>query len=66
MQVVVLPWRSDAEMGTANSLHASAYYGEYNERLGLVLKKYRWKFFKEFSKLKIFYVYYFQPPSEKH
>jgi len=21
-------------MGTANSLHASAYYGEYNERFG--------------------------------
>jgi len=24
MQVAVLPWRYDAEMGTANSLHASA------------------------------------------
>jgi len=23
-QVAVLPWRYDAEMGTANSLHASA------------------------------------------
>ena len=27
----VLPGRNDAEMGPANSLHASAYYGEYNE-----------------------------------
>ena len=24
--------RNDAEMGPANSLHASAYYSEYNER----------------------------------
>jgi len=28
-------WRYDAEMGTANSLHASAQYGEYNKRFGL-------------------------------
>ena len=28
----VLPWRNDAEMGSANSLHASAYCSEYNER----------------------------------
>ena len=28
----VLPGRNDAEMGSANSLHASAYYSEYNER----------------------------------
>ena len=27
-----LPGRNDAEMGPANSLHASAYYSEYNER----------------------------------
>jgi len=27
-------WRYDAEMGTANSLHVSAYYSEYNERFG--------------------------------
>ena len=27
----VLPGRNDAEMGPANSLHASAYYSEYNE-----------------------------------
>ena len=27
----VLPGRYDAEMGPANSLHASAYYSEYNE-----------------------------------
>jgi len=32
----VLPWRYDAEMGTANSLHASALYGKYNESFGLV------------------------------
>jgi len=32
--VAVLPWRYDAEMGTASSLHASAEYGEYNERFG--------------------------------
>ena len=29
----VLPGRNDAEMGPDNSLHASAYYSEYNERL---------------------------------
>ena len=28
----VLPRRNDAEMGPTNSLHASAYYREYNER----------------------------------
>ena len=28
----VLPGCNDAEMGPANSLHASAYYSEYNER----------------------------------
>jgi len=33
-QVAVLSWRYDAEMSTANSLHASAQYGEYNERFG--------------------------------
>jgi len=26
------PWRSDVEMGTASSLHASVKYGECNER----------------------------------
>ena len=31
----VLPGRNDAEMGPANSLHASAYYSEYNERFDL-------------------------------
>jgi len=35
MQVAVLPRRYDAKIGTANSLQASAKYGEYNERLGL-------------------------------
>ena len=28
----VLPGRNDAEMGPANSLPASAYYSDYNER----------------------------------
>ena len=32
----VLPWRNDAEMGPANSLHASTYYSEYNERFDLL------------------------------
>ena len=27
----VLPGRNDAEMGPANSSHASAYYSEYNK-----------------------------------
>ena len=31
----VLSGRNDAEMGPANSLHASAYYSEYNERFFL-------------------------------
>ena len=30
---VVLPGRNDADMGPTNSLHASAHYSEYNERL---------------------------------
>ena len=32
----VLPGRNDAEMGPANSLYASAYYSEYNERFDLI------------------------------
>ena len=32
----VLPGRKDAEMGPANSLQASAFYGEYNERFDLI------------------------------
>ena len=32
----VLPGRNDAEMGPANSLHASAYYSEYNEGFDLI------------------------------
>jgi len=35
-EVPVLPWRYDAEMGAANSLHATAYYGEYNERFNFI------------------------------
>ena len=30
--------RNDADMGPANSLHASAYYSEYNERFDLSMK----------------------------
>ena len=33
---VVLPGRNDAEMGPANSLHASAYYCEFNKRFDIV------------------------------
>ena len=32
LEKAVLPERNDAEMGLANSLHALAYYSEYNER----------------------------------
>jgi len=32
-QVAVLSWRYDVEIGTANSLHASAYYGEYKDKV---------------------------------
>ena len=32
----VEPGRKNAEMGPANSLHASAYYSEYNERFNLM------------------------------
>ena len=32
----VLPGRNDAEMGPANSLHASAFYSEYNKRFDLI------------------------------
>jgi len=32
-KVALIPRRYDAEMGTANSLHASALLGEYNKRL---------------------------------
>ena len=32
----VLPGRNDAEIGPANSLHALAYYSEYNERFDLM------------------------------
>ena len=34
-----LPKRNDAEMGPANSLHASAYYSEYNERFNVTNHK---------------------------
>ena len=46
----VLPGRNDTEMGPANSLHASAYYSEYNERFDLIWFRFRkpvnkiWKF----------------------
>ena len=35
----VLPGRNDADMGPANSLHASAYYSEYYERFDLISSK---------------------------
>ena len=31
-----MPGRNDAEMGPANSLHAPAYYSEYNERFDMM------------------------------
>ena len=31
-----MPGRNDVEMSPANSLHASAYYSEYNERFDLI------------------------------
>jgi len=37
MQIAVFACRYGAEMGTANSLHASAKYSEYNERFGFGL-----------------------------
>ena len=36
----VLPGRNDAIMGPANSLHALAYYCEYNERFDLKNNKF--------------------------
>ena len=33
-----LRFKSDAEMGPANSLHAPAYYSEYNERFDLIIE----------------------------
>ena len=33
-----MPGRNDAEMGPANSIHASAYYSEYNERFDFDLR----------------------------
>jgi len=37
MQVAVLPWCYDMDMGTANLLYASAKHGKYNERFGKTL-----------------------------
>jgi len=37
MHIAELPWRYDAEMGTAN-LSRFGVYGEYNERFGFGLK----------------------------
>ena len=40
----VLPGRNDADMGPANSLHASTYYSESNEKFDLIFaskKRYR-------------------------
>ena len=38
----VLPWRNDAEMGPANSLHASANYIERNERYDFGVFHHTW------------------------
>ena len=38
LKEAVLPRRSDAEMGPANSLHALAKYSEYNERFDFDLR----------------------------
>ena len=35
LEGTVLPGRNNTEMGPINSLHASAYYSEYNERFEL-------------------------------
>ena len=35
-KVAVLPGHNDAEMGPANSLHASAYYSDYNQKFDLI------------------------------
>ena len=35
----VLPGRNDVELGTANLLHASAEYSEYNKRFDLIYLK---------------------------
>ena len=35
----VLPRRNDTEMGPANSLRASAYCSEYNERIDLIFSE---------------------------
>ena len=39
----VLPRRNDAKMGPANSLHASGYYSEYNERFDFDLISHKYK-----------------------
>ena len=39
----VLPGRNDAEMGPGNSIHASAYYSEYNERFDFKKLVQRWR-----------------------
>ena len=48
----VLPGCNDAEMGLANSLHASANYSEYNERFDLIFSLVIWR---KISTLKIVY-----------
>jgi len=40
-QVAVLPWHYDTEIGNANSLRASAQYGEYNKRFGFLEKTFQ-------------------------
>ena len=38
-KVAVLSGRNEAEMDTANSLHASAWYSEYNEKFDFDLQR---------------------------
>ena len=39
LKEAVLPGGNDAEMGPANSLHASVYYSGYNKRFDLIFDK---------------------------
>ena len=41
-QGAVLVRRNNAEIGPANSLHASAYYSEYNEKFELIKVHSKW------------------------
>ena len=54
----MLPGHNDADVGPANSLHASAHYSEYNERFDLKSKLLgAWKKYK-FLRSKLIYVFF--------